>query len=88
MTKVFRFKLSDDPATTLDRVRATAARAGIVFHGGLKEGWFSGGMPGTGLDTRGIYRIVGYEIVIVFDQKPYVLTWEQVEAMLRAIIES
>jgi hypothetical protein len=88
MTKVFRFKLRGDPATTLDRVRATAARAGIVFHGGLKEGWFSGGMPGTGLDTRGIYRIVGDEIVIIFDQKPYVLTWEQVEAMLRALVES
>jgi hypothetical protein len=87
VTKTFTFLLKGDPATKLDQIRSVAARVGVISHGGLKEGWFSGGVPGTGLDTRGIYRIVGDRITIIFDEKPYLYTWEQMEAMLRGFIE-
>jgi hypothetical protein len=87
MARTFVFLLKDDPATKLDQIRAASAQVGIVFHGDLREGWFSGGIPGTGLDTRGIYRIVGNRITIIIDQKPYLYTWEQIEAMLSGFIE-
>lgn len=87
MAKRFTFALRGDPAEKLEEIKIAAARSRVTFGGDLRSGWFHGGFPLLGQAISGTYTIVGKSITVTVDEKPSLMSWEEVESRLRGFIE-
>jgi hypothetical protein len=86
MAKKFRFLLKGDPAAKLEEIKVAAARSRVTFGGNLEAGWFYGELPIFGR-ISGTYKITGNSITVIVDEKPSLLSWDEVKSRLRGFIE-
>jgi hypothetical protein len=86
MAKRFTFALTGDPARKLEEIRVAAARSRVTFEGNLEAGRFYGGFPLFGR-INGTYKITGKSITVIVDEKPSLLSWDEVKSRLRGFIE-
>jgi len=86
MAKRFIFALRGDAAAKLEDIKVKAARNRITFEGDLEAGSFYGAFPLVGR-ISGTYKITGKSITVIVDEKPSLLSWENVESRLRGFIE-
>ncbi len=77
-----------DAASRFERIKQKAAYKMVRFQGDLTKGTLSGGVNLLGTAIQGKYLIVGDRIFVTVWTKPELVSWPEVDAMLREFIES
>jgi hypothetical protein len=75
MARSFSIDTSEDPSTLVDRARRIAAQFDATFEGDTASGSFIG----SGIE--GIYDIEGRTMTVTITDKPFFLSWEDVESV-------
>lgn len=76
MGKTFRFRIRGDKDAILAEVRRRAALQSVRFVGDASVGEFSG-------LVSGYYEVVGDVVTLTITEKPFIASWEMIEARIR-----
>lgn len=90
VAREFGYCLRGDKSTRITQMKQRASEKKILFEGDSKRGKFSGGpsMRFVGdMTIRGRYKIIGDVIIVTVLRKPSLYTWEQVDSLLRDLVE-
>lgn len=88
--KEFGYCLCGNKSVRLTQMKEKAAEKKILFEGNSRRGKFSGGssMRFVGdMTIRGRYKIIGDVIIVTVLRKPSLYTWDQVDSMMRDLVE-
>ena len=85
MTRQYEITVKGDPAVKLDQFRKLAQKAAMSFHGDLQKGSFNGGpmVLGFHIAFRGEYVLEHKKLTITIEEKPALVSWDQIEKTIK-----
>lgn len=78
MARTFRIRIRGDKDAVLAEVRRRAAEQGVAFAGDTSRGEFSGLVSGQ-------YEVSGDFVSLTITQKPFLASWEIIEAKIQEL---
>ncbi len=79
MSRTFKIPISGDLSAKLESARRKAGAQGVTLEGDTRSGRFSGLITGT-------YSISGGMATVTITNKPFIVSWDYVEAQLREFL--
>ena len=85
MARQYEITVQGDPAVKLEQFRKLAQQAKMFFRGDTQKGSFNGGpmVLGFHITFKGNYVFEGKTITITIEEKPALVSWEQVENTIK-----
>jgi hypothetical protein len=77
MARSFSISTAEDPTTLVDRAKRVASENGATFEGDATSGSFSGS------GVEGEYKIEGRTVTVTITDKPFFLSWDNVESRVK-----